>query len=392
MPKLERTVAIEQYMLENPPPYRNAAYWQKLAKRFNVPEPTLRHIAWRMRVSGQIPAAAHATAFEGLKDDLKEPLYRMLLASRKLLSLTELCDHFDVGPTRLQDALASLHADGKNVQLNGDGFELSREIPRATKPTIVDLSATASHTFGVTADNHLGSKYERMDILEGLFDVWQARGVKTVYQLGNMIEGERHSKTDIHTHTLQGQVDYFVKTWPRRPGITTCFVTGDDHEGWYVQDEGINIGKFMELTARAAGRDDMVFLGHMEHDITLKAKNGSATMRLIHAGGGSSYAMSYALQKIVESYTGGEKPHILLAGHYHKIGYFYPREVHAILAGCTKDQDSFLRKMKIPAHLGGWTITVRQNDKGVITGFAPEVHTAFNLGFYGPSEKWLYKW
>src|SRR5581483_12495394 len=102
----------------------------------------------------------------------------------------------------------------------------------------------------------------------------------------------------------------------------------------------------------------------MEHDIIFKGKHAQQVMRLIHAGGGSAYATSYTVQKIVESYQGGEKPQILLAGHYHKAEYGYPREVHCVQAACTEDQTLFMRKKKIAAHVGFWEVKLKQDARG----------------------------
>lgn len=138
---------------------------------------------------------------------------------------------------------------------------------------------------------HNCSKYARMDVLNALYDLWADQGITTVYQCGNMIDGEaRFNKGDLLAYGIDGQGDYFVEHWPQRKGITTYFVTGDDHEGWYIQREQVNIGELLEQKARKAGHTDLVYLGHMEHDIVLQAPKGRAILRLIHAGGGSSYA------------------------------------------------------------------------------------------------------
>jgi hypothetical protein len=189
---------------------------------------------------------------------------------------------------------------------------------------------------------------------------------------------------------MQNQVDYFVEMWPKRKGMKTYFVTGDDHEGWYVQREGVDIGKFIQMTAETAGRKDLIYLGHMEHDIQFAARKGIATMRLIHAGGGSAYATSYSPQKIVESYQGGEKPNILLIGHYHKAEYGYPREVHALQLGCTEDQTPFMRKLKIQAHVGGWTVDFDQDEFGIIHNFRVQFHAFYDRGYY--DKAWKFQW
>lgn len=378
----------------NPPEAMEVGYDKRVGSKFGASPDYVRKLRRQMGLTGIIgngvsePPNTPKDSLDGVADSIRI----LLVKSRKKWTVEALSNQLDIGVGKVVKAIERLKNQGMNLSIGRDTVELAHESLPSRNVTRIDTSSFKTHhyKFGLTSDNHLGSKYERMDVLNALFDIWAANGVKDVYQCGNMIEGERHSKTDIHTFGLQGQVDYFVNNWPKRPGINTHFVTGDDHEGWYVQDEGIDIGKFMELTAREAGRTDLHYLGHMEHDIEFKAKHGKAVMRLIHAGGGSSYAISYTAQKIVESYSGGEKPQILLVGHYHKMNYGVFREVHVVQAGCTKDQDSFLRKMKLQAHVGGWTIEFDQDDRGVIHGFKVEWHGFYGAEYY--SKPWAYKW
>lgn len=306
---------------------------------------------------------------------LKNELRARLKAQRKAVHTVEtLADALDVAPSRVRAAMNELKNEGLNIALVANTVELSRDVPKAA-PLSIDARARGgtSHKFGVTADNHLGSKYARLEVLEALYDNWAEQGIKAVYQLGNMIDGEaRFNKFDLLVHGIEGQAAYFAKHWPKRDGITTYFITGDDHEGWYTQREGVEIGKYLEGVARNSGRTDLVYLGHMEHDIVFVGNKQNTVMRLIHAGGGSAYATSYAAQKIVESYTGGEKPDVLLIGHYHKAEYGFPRGVHCVQAGTTMDQSPFMRKNKLQAHVGGWTIDMTINEAGAISRFRQE--------------------
>ena len=78
-----------------------------------------------------------------------------------------------------------------------------------------------------------------------------------------------------------------------------------------------------------------------------------AVLRLWHGGDGSnSYALSYRLQKVVESLTGGTKPAILLAGHVHKFCYIFERNVNAISCPCMQSQTPWMRGKKLAAHTG----------------------------------------
>lgn len=291
---------------------------------------------------------------------------------------------------RIVDSLVS---GGMNINVGRQGIELFHTLPIIRHETIDIKSMKGKrHVYGVTADNHLGSKYARLDVLNALFDIWADRGVKTVLQCGNIIDGEcRFNKHDLLVHGMEEQVDYLVQNWPHRKGIVTEFVTGDDHEGWYVQREGVDIGRYIEMKALAAGRTDLQYKGHMERQIEYKARGNKSTLSMLHAGGGTAYAISYTSQKQVESYQPGEKPTIILVGHYHKFDYSFPRAVHAIQPGCTEDQSPFMRKRRIEAMIGGVTLTFDLDERALVNNVGVMWHPFYDRDFYN-GKLWKYRW
>ena len=307
------------------------------------------------------------------------------LIKKNKLSVVEVANYFDCSPAKAKEAILRLQAGHTVLEVLDDKVSLGSDLRTTDQPYVIDNKKHKETEFaiGFTADNHLCSKYERLDVLESLFDRFADAGVTDVYQGGNMIDGEaRFNKFDIHKYGVEDQVAYFVEKWPQRPGITTHFVTGDDHEGWYVQREHINIGQKIEDEAKRAGREDLHHLGYMERDIEFVQSKGSSRLRVIHAGGGSSYATSYTSQKYVESLQGGEKPSIVLVGHFHKFDWCYPREVHVIQMGCTEDQTPFMRKKRLQAHLGGGIIWLTQNELGIFTSVKVQWFGYFNKGYY----------
>ena len=116
------------------------------------------------------------------------------------------------------------------------------------------------------------------------------------------------------------------------------------HEGWYQKREGLKIGWYLQKWAEDCGRQDLKHLGFIERDIVLEQPFGKTLIRVIHPGGGSSYALSYSSQKMVESFQGGDKPHVMIMGHYHKYDCSYAREVFCLQPGCLEDQTTFMRK------------------------------------------------
>lgn len=247
-----------------------------------------------------------------------------------------------------------------------------------------------TYLFGACGDNHLCSKYERLDVAEDLYTKFAAAGVDRVFNTGNWIDGEaRFNKFDLHTHGMDAQCQYLAENYPKREGIITYAIAGDDHEGWYAQREGVNIGKYAENVMKQNGRNDWVDLGYMECFIKLVNSNTgkSAILTVVHPGGGSSYALSYSIQKIIESLDGGEKPAVGLYGHYHKIWAGNIRNVWCLQTGCAQDQTPFMRKKKLEAHVGGALVELEQDPlTGAIIGFAPKLYRYFNKGYY--NQRW----
>jgi hypothetical protein len=242
---------------------------------------------------------------------------------------------------------------------------------------------------GFCADNQLCSKFERLDVLNLIYDIYADEGIEIVYHGGNLIDGEcRFNKYEIHTSGMTPQVEYLIKNYPQRKGIKTKFITADDHEGWYVQRERINIGEYIQMKAEKAGRYDLEYIGHVEVDIPFEGIKGKSWMRIMHPGGGTAYALSYSPQKIVESFQGGEKPRILLLGHYHKLDYCYPREVHVIQMGCTCEQTLWMRKKHIQAHVGAGILELILAPDGTINRVRVEFLTFFNKKFYIGKDKY----
>ena len=89
------------------------------------------------------------------------------------------------------------------------------------------------------------------------------------------------------------QVNYCIEKYPQKRGIITHFISADDHEGWFIQREHINIGKVIEDTAINQGRDDLHHLGYIEADVHIAIGKRDTIIRVFHPGGGTAYAISY---------------------------------------------------------------------------------------------------
>jgi hypothetical protein len=305
----------------------------------------------------------------------------------------ELATACRVKPALVKKALKAMLEQGFNLFKRDQAWSLEpRPQPSLHEGRVFEYVSRPDNTFhfGCSSDKHLGSKYERLDVLQTLYAWFADQRVDRVFDAGNWIEGEsRFNRFDIGVHGLEPQLAYAIEQLPRHEGLTTYAIHGDDHEGWYGQRESIDMGRFMQAKMREAGRTDWVDLGFMEAQITLvNANSGKRTSMLVmHPGGGSAYAVSYKPQKIVEALQGGEKPAVLLIGHYHKLSANLIRSVWALQIGCSQDSTPFLRKKGIEPSVGGMIVTLHQDPKtGAITDCLPWMRQYFVKGYY--NDRW----
>lgn len=286
----------------------------------------------------------------------------------------------------------ALHAacNGRALQERGGLWHLDTAPPLGSQRDTgaAGLMSDADGVIRVAAcgDMHLCSKYARLDCLNDYYDEVARRGISTVLNTGNWIDGEAEfNKHDLIVHGMDAQMRYLAENYPQRDGVETWAITGADHEGWYARREGVDVGRYAARVMADAGREDWRDMGYMECFLPLvHAGTGkSSKLCLMHPGGGSAYALSYAPQKIVEGFDGGDKPAVLLLGHYHKSGYNLIRNVHTAQTGTFQDQTVFMRQKKLAAHLGGCFMELRLDpETGAVIECSYAFRNYFNVGYY----------
>lgn len=220
--------------------------------------------------------------------------------------------------------------------------------------------------FGLMGDTQFNSKYTQITHLHKLYDIYQQEGIDTVYHTGDMDEGEEMRmghKYECYNQGVDDHVEEIVKVYPRRKGIRTKFITGN-HDHSIFKRVGFDIG-----TVIPTKRDDMEYLGRDNAIIMLTP---SCSLQLMHPGDGTAYALSYKLQKQIESMSGGEKPNIYAVGHYHKADYMFYRNVHAFQTGCFQSDTPWTRSKGISIHMGGWIVEAHVDAEGTVTRLKQE--------------------
>lgn len=215
------------------------------------------------------------------------------------------------------------------------------------------------HKIGVISDGHIGSIYSPRDWHYAAFDKFEEEKVDCILHCGDVVEGVKISRFGTQIWELS-EIGYKAQKAAAIEVFSHCkqkiYCISGNHDFFFQEYAGADIVEDI-----CAELPNMTYLGNNQADIMIDG----AVIRLFHGGDGSSYATSYRLQKLVESFTGGKKPNILLAGHVHKMCYIFERMIHAVSVPSLQMQTSFMQKKKLAAHTGFLIIEFDTNPMGI---------------------------
>lgn len=217
------------------------------------------------------------------------------------------------------------------------------------------------YKFGVLSDIHAGSNYTHEEEVLAAIQECRDGGCEMLLLPGDVTEGM--SGRDGHIYELthvgyKAQRDIAVQWLSTFDGPIKA-ISGN-HDLWYASKANIGALIVEDICSRLP---DAEYLGEHEGIVYF---NG-ARVDLWHGEDGASYALSYRIQKIVESIEGGKKPAMIIAGHDHKAEYIPNlRNIQAIEAGCIEHQTPWMRRKKLSAFVGFWTVEIKVRDGQII--------------------------
>lgn len=236
--------------------------------------------------------------------------------------------------------------------------------PNATKRLKIDFSSEEI-TFGIMSDTHIGSIWTEPEYILGAFEEMDKQGCSMLFHPGDLVEGMMGRPGDVYELSQIGykaQKDESIrifKNWTK-----PLYIPSGNHDGSF----NTKLGAGMDIVEDVCNNlgPNAHYLGINDGDLII---NG-VTIKLWHGGDGSSYSLGYRDQKLIESFTGGEKPNILITGHIHKAYYFFYRNIHTIGGGSMQKQSGWMRAKKIQAHTGFWIVKAGLA-KGEVKWIAP---------------------
>lgn len=206
------------------------------------------------------------------------------------------------------------------------------------------------------SDTHLGSKYDRVDILRYLYRQAEENGTNYVLHSGDLCEGvsgRPEQLYELKELSYTGQRDYVVDNYPKSE-IPTYIIAGN-HDLWWVKKCGADIVR--DICNR---RENLHYLGSDCEDLMI----GKLRVRMRHGSGGTAYAKSYRLQKYLDSIPADELPHILQMGHIHQAFYMQQGNTHCFQTSCLQDLTPYERSQGFSNDKSVWWVDVDFDRKG----------------------------
>lgn len=260
-------------------------------------------------------------------------------------------------PSRLEQLFAKLNPEEQKM--------LERSLQGRAR-TLVPHTAhfsTEHFKFGYYSDPHVGVKEFKEVLWMQMLKRFESEGITNVYCPGDNLEGMSGRPGHVYELTHIGaeqQLSYAAQLFDAAPVGMQFYIIDGNHDQWLKQKADVGMVAGRELANRTK---NVTFLGEWQARVTL-AKG--VDMLMFHGNDGTAYADSYKLQKLIESFTGGDKPNIVLSGHYHKQVAIFRRNVFGFECGTLCGQTQFMRGKKLPAHMGYGIIEIWVAPKGGI--------------------------
>jgi predicted phosphodiesterase len=251
------------------------------------------------------------------------------------------------------------------------GFVVHKPEP-ATEATTFDTSRVKGDRVRVAfvSDTHIGSKYQQKTYLtEFMRYAAKVRKVDCFIHGGDATDGpfeaHRGAIHEMWTGTYDGQREAFIETYPET-GKQTYIISGN-HDEFFLGNAG---GDIVQDVCRA--RSDLHYLGGSSGYMHF----GDVTVAVMHPHDGGAYALSYKLQKRIESLSSENRPDILALGNYHKAIHLPAyRNTEGFLLPAFQSQSGWMARKGIASIVGGLIV-----EFGIVNkGLAPSLQTEWVL-------------
>lgn len=291
------------------------------------------------------------------------------------IAFDALCDKLDAAPRKVRALVEAAQSAGLAIEVAHDTVAFKLAEPSATVRD-VDVSPTTSgpQVVGVISDTHLGSRYCLRAQLREFVEYAYSRGAREILHPGDVLDGcYRHGTFELTHSGIEEQTRDLFEVLPALPGLTYHCITGN-HDDTFADHVGMDPGGYVQNWFEARGRRDVKFHGRRGAYLRIRG----AVVELWHPKKSPGYAVSYGLQNHIRDYGVGQKPDVLLVGHWHTWCYLEQRGVHALACGTFQGSGSaFGKSLGGAPSMGGTLLTWETTATRTLRRFAVERRAYF---------------
>ena len=278
-----------------------------------------------------VPASAGVPRVAERQPKIDPEISRLIEQTKRgPVGFADLCNLLDMSPSRTARLIDRAKAGGVAVNVEHDHVGFALPEPSAdVVETGVAPTTSGRQVVGVISDTHFGSKYCMRDQIRDFVHHAYRAGAREILHAGDVLDGcYKHGLFELSHSGIEDQARDAFETLPRLDGLTYHAISGN-HDDTFADSTGMAPGDYISWHFREHGRNDVRFYGRRGAYLKLRG----ATVELWHPKKSGSYSLSYHLQNKIRDLAVGQKPDVLIAGHWHTFVYLEQRGVHALAAG-----------------------------------------------------------
>lgn len=252
---------------------------------------------------------------------------------------------------------------------NGKSYiRVDRDKPVAYNENTYNLEAEDQAKFLILSDTHFGHKKSQIAFTQELIHTAYARGVRSVFHVGDLTEGHYMSIRPLSIRELDAigfdeQLELTDKSLPKLDGLTYYVISGN-HDLSHERNSFANPVKTL-----AKIRPDVKYLGHNFAKIWI---NDTIDIALIHPTDGIGQNYGLKLRQHIDRNTEDRTARFIFMGHYHKFTHLHYRGMDAWVVPALIKQSEFMTDKNLESVVGGILLTLNLGEEGDLVSFTPE--------------------
>ena len=289
------------------------------------------------------------------------PLQNMLLKAlnKGVVTVNELSKVLDRSDSTILQLVKDLRARGYEINLEEDKVS----IPRIPIPTGNEIDLTQyyknSIKLALYSCTHFGNRWQQPTNLHAFYKICEDQKVDVFIHHGDGVDGTKMYKGQEQEQFAIGldeQEDLWVELQPKSD--VSQYVGGGNHDYSWVKYAGANAVKRV-----CAKRDDLIYTGMQDAKFLVGDK---VLYKFLHFRGGTSYALSYRIQRLNEALGREEdNPQVFGIGGQH-VAALLPDYlgITSLMTGCFEGRTPYLQGKGLYPDIGGWILEMWLRDDG----------------------------